>query len=85
MVGRGQDRVDAPEGEGGEGALPGGLVPVVVLGAPEVVGEEVAADGEFVGTLTVGATLELRTVPDAALLALLPEQSLYSHFQERFS
>ena len=46
---------------------------------------EVAADGELVGTLEVGATLELKTVPDAASLALLPEQSLYNHFQERFS
>lgn len=46
---------------------------------------EVAADGELVGSLGVGATLELKTVPDAAFLALLPEQSLYNHFQERFS
>jgi NAD+ kinase len=46
---------------------------------------EVAADGELAGTLEVGATLELRTAPAAAFLALLPEQSLYNHFQERFS
>jgi NAD+ kinase len=46
---------------------------------------EVAADGEHVGMLEAGASLEARTVPDAAILALLPEQSLYQHFQERFS
>jgi hypothetical protein len=45
----------------------------------------VAADGDHIGMLRAGGTLEARTVPGAALLALLPEQSLYQHFQERFS
>jgi NAD+ kinase len=46
---------------------------------------EVAADGEHIGMLKAGGVLEAHTVLGAALLALLPEQSLYHHFQERFS
>jgi NAD+ kinase len=45
---------------------------------------EVGADGEQVGILDVGSSLRLRMVPHMAALALLPEQNLYHHFQERF-
>lgn len=45
---------------------------------------DILSDGEHVGSLQPLATLEVRTVPALATLALLPESDFYRHFAERF-
>jgi NAD+ kinase len=45
---------------------------------------EVVVDGEHMGTLLPLASMEIRTVPALACLALLPESSFYRQFSDRF-
>ncbi len=41
-------------------------------------------DGEAVGQLAPEDRVEVELIPDAARLALLPEDSLYRNFRDRF-
>ncbi len=45
---------------------------------------DVLSDGEHVASLAPLASLEVRTTPDLATLALLPGTDFYQHFAERF-
>lgn len=45
---------------------------------------DILSDGEHVGSLQPLASLEIRTVPGLATLALLPESDFYRQFAERF-
>ena len=45
---------------------------------------DIVVDGEHMGSLEPLAALEIRTLPELATLALLPENDFYRHFRERF-
>lgn len=46
---------------------------------------DVVADGDIVGSLDPLASLEIRTAPELATLALLPGSDFYRQFKERFA